>query len=212
MSHAFALCLTRLPDSLKNSLVDHVPHLEQKLNIFAEENKALLHWMREPARNTVSGRATVSGTTSAARTTARPVFEAGDNLVDPNRVLLPDDMLNLEEYESSVTPLACTSPRSAQDAFMLSRVNVMFSSSYEPPAFLLRAVAECKATLNDAVIVAATADERLFLVNRGNEAVQVGPGELFGFGLGAFEEKAVSALRAILGSVLIWFNLVHMAS
>ena len=99
----------RLPDSLKSSLADHVPQLEQKISIFADENKALLHWLREPGHNTAPARAG-SATTAAtpSRTTARPVFEESDNLVDPSKMLVPDDMLNLEEFESGVTPLACT--------------------------------------------------------------------------------------------------------
>ena len=73
-------------------------------------------------------------------------------------------------------------------------------------------MAECKATLSDEVAVIATADERLFLVNKGAAAVQVGPGEIFGFGLGAFEEKALGALSAILRCFVGWLNFAWAAT
>ena len=107
-------CVTsmRLPDSLKSSLTEHVPDLEKKLSGFAEENKVLLHWLREPAQGTatapgrgVSG--TASGSGARSRTTARPVFEVTDNLIDPNKLLVPGETMNLEEFETTLTILVC---------------------------------------------------------------------------------------------------------
>ena len=106
-------CLTsvRLPNSLKSSLTEHVPDLEKKLAGFAEENKALLHWLREPARGTVAapgtGRATAAGSGVTSRTTARPVFEATDKIIDPYKLLVPGQTMNLEEFETTLTPLLC---------------------------------------------------------------------------------------------------------
>ena len=56
---------------------------------------------------------------------------------------------------------------------------------------VLRAVAQCTPTMGDEASLIATADEHLYVVNKSSSAVQIGPGELFGFGLGVYEEKAL---------------------
>ena len=62
----------------------------------------------------------------------------------------------------------------------------------------LRVVAQCPATVTEKLAVALTSDDRLFLINKSSVVVQTGPGELFGFGLGQFEEKALGCSQCIM--------------
>ena len=67
----------------------------------------------------------------------------------------------------------------------------------------------CQATGCE-VTVSLTADGKLWMCNRSDKTVKTGPGELFGFGLGFFEEKSLSTLAALIVSAK-WLR-VHKAS
>lgn len=49
-------------------------------------------------------------------------------------------------------------------------------------------MAQCKVISNDKILICATADE-LWLLNNESELVELGVGELFGFGTGAYSAK-----------------------
>ena len=94
---------SRLTDSVRDSLLDHVPALEQKIAQFAEKNKMLLQNLRAARSGpTASG----SGTRrDEGRTVGRPVYNQTEHVINPWKQHVPEDMLNMEELESSSVKL-----------------------------------------------------------------------------------------------------------
>ena len=91
---------------------DHAGALERKIAAFSDEHQAVLHWLHGTAPPASTERASGSGDTrrvnTPTRTSARPIYDSTDDVVNCYRRVEPhpEACKSLEDFEASVTCLS----------------------------------------------------------------------------------------------------------
>lgn len=163
------------------------------------------------AQSATGAPANTSSGVAVARVLAGPVWLAGEEPMDIHKTFeFAEDCIT--PYDQLTEPLVLTMNSNKMKARKYLIIGVKLTVSLSFSIFLssfdtigrLRLLATGATVLHSELKVVLQKDFTLWLVNMSNQPLSLGPGELFGFGLGGYVERVSSQAR-LAKDALVFF-------